>query len=86
MHPRFKEGELFFVHLTRPLTHGCDVVVELHPEPDAVGGEAFIRQYLGHDDDVMTLRQQNPRRVVSMPLGQIKSALRILTTEDLMGL
>ena len=57
MHPRFKEGEIVYVHPGRKPRIEDDVVVQLHPLQDGEPPRAFIKEYRGGDLAAITLRQ-----------------------------
>lgn len=57
MHPRFKEGEVVYVHPGRKPRIEDDVVVQLQPLQDGEPPRAFIKEYRGGDLVTITLRQ-----------------------------
>lgn len=57
MFPRYKDGEIVFVHPGRKPRVGSDVVVQLHPLEDGEPPRAFIKEYVSGDMASVTLRQ-----------------------------
>lgn len=65
MEPRFRQGDLLLIHPQRPVRKGNDVLVVVRSETD--DHEAFIKELVGVDPEVVTLRQLNPEKTFSIP-------------------
>ena len=86
MEPRFREGELVFVHPSRPPMPGCDVIVELHGERGEPG-PAYIKAYIKKTPTKLILGQHNPPRDdIEIPLDHVRAIFRILTSAELLGI
>ncbi len=86
MSPRYDEGDLIFVHPGRPPVAGCDVVVELHAQDDRGRNKALLKTYRGKTPNLLLLSQLNPRGDFEIPLDQVKQVLRVLRTNELLGI
>lgn len=86
MSPRYDEGDLIFVHPGRPPVPGCDVVVELHAQDDRGRNKALLKTYRGKTPNILLLSQLNPRHDFDIPLDQVKQVLRVLRTNELLGI
>lgn len=86
MSPRYDEGDLIFVHPGRPPVAGCDVVVELHSLDDRGRNKALLKTYRGKTPTLLLLSQLNPLSEFDIPLDQVKQVLRVLRTNELLGI
>jgi phage repressor protein C with HTH and peptisase S24 domain len=86
MSPRYDEGDLIFVHPGRPPVGGCDVVVELHAEDERGRNKALLKTYRGKTPNHLLLSQLNPCSDFDIPLDQVKQVLRVLRTNELLGI
>lgn len=82
MEPRYHSGELVYVDPTQPVRPNCYVVVQLKPIDGTASPRAFIKQFLRQDNDVVYLRQLNPKKDIRIPRGQVESLHRIVLGGD----
>ncbi len=85
MSPRYDEGDLIFLHPGRPPVPGCDVVVELHAQDEFGRHKALLKTYGGKTPTRLLLSQLNPAGPVEIPLDQVRQVLRVLRTNELLG-
>ena len=85
MHPRYDEGDLIFVHPGRPALTGSDVVVELHAKDEFGRPKALLKTYRGKTPTLLLLAQLNPPAEIEIPLDEVKQVLRVLRTNELLG-
>lgn len=83
MEPRYFEGELVYVHPTRPPTPMSFVVVQLRPEHDGGPVIAMIKRLVKRTHDKVTLEQFNPPERFEIQAESILAIHRILNGEDL---
>lgn len=85
MEPRFEAGNLLFVHPGRPVSPGCDVLIELHAEHGETGHcmvKTLVRQTAGK----YILKQYNPPRAdIEVPVDRVRHIYRVLRNEELLG-
>jgi phage repressor protein C with HTH and peptisase S24 domain/predicted XRE-type DNA-binding protein len=60
MSPRYRPGEVVWVHPHKPARRGDDVIVQVHPDEEGVPPYGFIKEFIGWQGDHLTLRQHNP--------------------------
>lgn len=84
MEPRYDEGDLVFVHMDRPPTIGCDVVVQVKDGEDEPI-TAYIKTLKRRTAKTLYLEQYNPKDVMEVPLSTVKSVHKILTTNEIYG-
>lgn len=85
MAPRYEPGDLVFVHPHRPVTPGCDVVVELKG-PDGTPGQCFIKRLVRMTARELLLAQFNPPRDdIAIARHLVRNVFRILTPKELLG-
>jgi len=85
MNPRYDEGDLVFVHPGRPPVPGSDVVVELHAKDEFGRTKALLKSYRGKTPNLLLLSQLNPVGDLEIPLTEVKQILRVLRTNELLG-
>ncbi len=85
MSPRYDEGDLIFVHPGRPPVPGCDVVVELQAIDDFGRHKALLKTYRGKTPTRLLLSQLNPEGPLELALPEIKQVLRVLRTNEILG-
>lgn len=86
MNPRYDEGDLIFVHPGRPAVTGSDVVVELHAKDEFGRPKALLKSYRGKTPTLLLLTQLNPHADIEIPLDEVKQVLRVLRTNELLGI
>lgn len=72
MFPRFKPGELIWIHPGRPPHVGQDVVIEFHA-PEGEAGKAIIAELVRRSASKVTVRKYNPPQDIDLPAKDIKS-------------
>ena len=86
MSPRYDEGDLIFVHPGRPPVTGSDVVVELHAKDEFGRHKALLKSYRGKSPTLLLLTQLNPPMEIQIPLTEVKQVIRVLRTNELLGI
>ena len=86
MSPRYDEGDLIFIHPGKPAVPGCDVVVELHAIDEFGRNKALLKTYRGKTPNRLLLTQLNPVGPLELPLSEVKQVLRVLRTNELLGI
>lgn len=83
MEPRYFAGELLYVHPGRPITPGCFVVVQLQPEHEGDTVQAFVKQFVRMDNNVVVVRELNPvPREFSLPRANVLDIHRIVQSGE----
>jgi len=85
MSPRYDEGDLIFVHPGRPAVTGSDVVIELHAKDEFGRPKALLKTYRGKTPTLLLLSQLNPKADIEIPLTDVKQVIRVLRTNELLG-
>lgn len=78
MVPRFKPGETVFVHPSKPPRHGADVVIQLVPEDEDSPPEGFIKEFVSHTAESLTVYQHNPPKTLKIPSDRVLSVHLIM--------
>ena len=86
MSPRYDEGDLIFVHPGRPPVTGSDVVIELHAKDEFGRPKALLKTYRGKTPTLLLLAQLNPASEIEIPLTEVKQVIRVLRTNELLGI
>jgi SOS-response transcriptional repressor LexA len=86
MSPRYDEGDLIFIHPGKPPVPGCDVVIELHAIDDFGRNKALLKTYRGKSPNRLLLSQLNPEGPLELQLSEVKQVLRVLRTNELLGI
>jgi len=86
MEPRYDEGDLIFVHPGKPPVPGCDVVVELNAVDEFGRQKALLKTYRGKTPTKLLLAQFNPEGPLELALDEVKQVLRVLRTNELLGI
>lgn len=85
MEPRYDNGGLLLVHPGRPVSPGCDVLVELHGEHGGVG-HCMVKTLVRKAGGKYILKQYNPPRDdIEVPIDQVRHIYRVLRPEELLG-
>jgi phage repressor protein C with HTH and peptisase S24 domain len=77
MEPRFREGEIVYCRPGKPARRGDDVVVQIE---DDTGRTAIVKEYVSADDAVITLRQHNPEKTITIPRDRVVSVHTVCGT------
>jgi phage repressor protein C with HTH and peptisase S24 domain len=73
MYPRFKSGELAYVHPRKPARRGDDVVVQVRPNAEDAPPRGFVKELVGYSGDKLVLKQFNPDIRIEFPRDDIVS-------------
>lgn len=73
MYPRFKSGELAYVHPRKPARKGDDVVVQVKPKVEDMPPRGFVKELVGYIGDKLVLKQYNPDVRIEFPRDDIVS-------------
>lgn len=85
MEPRYDNGGLLFVHPGRPVSPGCDVLVELHGDHGETG-HCMVKTLVRRANGKYILQQYNPPRDdIEIAVERVRHIYRILRNEELLG-
>lgn len=85
MSPRFDHGDLLYIHPGQPVRPGDYVLVELHGQ-DSEPGACYVKRLVKQTAHKLVLAQFNPPiDNIEVPADRVKSALKILTPTELLG-
>nr|WP_280637011.1 S24 family peptidase [Rhizobium sp. 16-449-1b] len=73
MYPRFKSGELAYVHPRKPPRRGDDVVVQVRPRDHDMPPRGFVKELVGYAGDKLVLKQFNPDIRIEFPREDVVS-------------
>ncbi len=85
MKERYEDGELIYVHPGRPVTIGCDVVVQISNGDEVV--KAMVKRLVRKTSQEIELRSINldyDQKII-IQMKDIKAIHRVLRTEELVG-
>ena len=77
MEPRFRSGEIAFVHPHKPVRAGDDVIVQIESDGKR---HAIIKQFKRFDDDVVVLEQHNPQKQLTYQKSEISALHSVIGT------
>jgi phage repressor protein C with HTH and peptisase S24 domain len=81
MEPRYRQGELIYVHPGRPAVPGAFVVVQFSRDGTPMPA-ALVKQFVRRDDKHLVLHQLNPAKDLKIPAAQILCVHRIVGTSE----
>lgn len=84
MSPRFKDGELVYVHRRTP-SIGDDVVVQLHPIHPETQPRGFIKHLVKRTASEWICEQYNPAQPVHFERQEVLRVDRVLKLHELLG-
>ena len=84
MEPRFKAGDLVFVHLHKPVRIGDSVVVQIAKTIDEPI-EAMIAVLAKRTSHEVVLKKYNPEKIINFDNANIVSIHKILEMRELFG-
>lgn len=64
MSPRYRSGEMVYVHPNKPARRGDDVIVQIKPREDGMPPRGYIKEFVGWTGSKLMLRQHNPAQSV----------------------
>lgn len=76
MSERYEHGETLWVNPHLPTPSGCFVVVVLNND------EAIVKKLLSRSDDVLRLRQLNPKKDFTLKMSDVRHVYRIVGSID----
>jgi phage repressor protein C with HTH and peptisase S24 domain len=82
MEPRYRQGELIYVHPGRPATPGSFVVVQFHKDGATPMPSALVKQFVRRDDRQVVLHQLNPDKDLKIQIAQVKAVHRIVGSSE----
>lgn len=77
MEPRYRAGEVAYVHPHMPVRKGDFVVVQIQPGENEPR-EGYIKEFVSLDAKRLRLTQLNPRKTIEFPASQVVSVHRII--------
>lgn len=84
MEPRFKTGELVFIHPHRPIRAGDDVIFQTHDKHTDVI-ISFIKEYVRETEDRYIAQQYNPKSTVEFFKNNVEKLHRVMRLNELVG-
>jgi phage repressor protein C with HTH and peptisase S24 domain/lambda repressor-like predicted transcriptional regulator len=84
MAPRYRHGELVFMHPGRPPGKGCYVLVQLgdRNEPPGATTRALIKEYVRQTASKLFLAQLNPPRTIEIDMALVRGIHRIVASGE----
>ena len=76
MIPKYKNGDLVYVHPTRTITKGRYVLVETKEH------KGFIKQFVAWRDDCLVLNQFNPDKEIILPKSEVLRVMLAIGSLD----
>lgn len=73
MYPRYKSGELVYVHPGKPARRGDDVIVQIKPRDEHMPPRGFVKELVGFIGDKLVLKQYNPDIRIEFPRSDVIS-------------
>lgn len=73
MYPRFRAGELAYVHPGLPARRGDDVIVQIRPREEDMPPRGFVKELVGWASDQLVLHQFNPESQLKFPRTSVVS-------------
>lgn len=73
MYPRYKSGELVYVHPGKPARRGDDVIVQIRPHEEDMPPRGFVKELVGYVGDKLVLKQYNPDSKIEFPRDDVIS-------------
>jgi len=85
MFPKFEPGERLYVDPHRKPRQGEYVVVELHGETEGEPGKGYIKRLVKQTPTRLVVSQFNPPKELEFEATQVKRVLRVIPTDELLG-
>jgi phage repressor protein C with HTH and peptisase S24 domain len=85
MFPKFEPGERLYVDPHRKPRAGEYVVVELHGESEGEPGKGYIKRLVKQTPTRLVVSQFNPPRELEFESDRVKRVLRVIPTDELLG-
>lgn len=85
MWPRFRPGALVYCDPSRPPRIGDDVVVVMAAFEPGKPPQAYLKELVRRSASEIVTRQFNPDKEVRFPADQVQQVIRVLTTNEVMG-
>ena len=76
MDPKYKDGDLAYIHPRKKLIKDRYVLVE------TIFHTGLIKQYVGWKDDTLLLRQYNPDKMITLPRNEIRNVMLVIGSMD----
>ena len=77
MEPRFRSGEIAFVHPHKPVRAGDDVIVQIESNGKR---HAVIKQFKRFADDAVVLQQHNPEKEITYQKSEVSALHSVIGT------
>jgi len=85
MFPKFEPGERLYVDPHRKPRQGEYVVVELHGESEGEPGKGYIKRLVKQTPTRLVVSQFNPPKELEFEADRVKRLLRVIPTDELLG-
>jgi phage repressor protein C with HTH and peptisase S24 domain/lambda repressor-like predicted transcriptional regulator len=84
MAPRYRHGELVFMHPGRPPSRGCYVLVQIGAasDPSSSTARALIKEYVRQTPAKLFLAQLNPPKTIEIDMKLVKGIHRIVASGE----
>lgn len=78
MVPRYRPGEIAYVHPAKPPRRGDDVVVQIRPRNEGEPPHGFVKQFVAWTDSKLILHQFNPAGDIEFDKNMVVSVHTIM--------
>lgn len=85
MAPRHEPGELRYCDPSRPPRIGDDVVIVLAVQEPGKPPQSYLKRLVRRSASEIVAEQFNPAKEVRFPTDQVQQVIRVLTTNEVMG-
>jgi phage repressor protein C with HTH and peptisase S24 domain len=82
MEPRYRPGEMIYIHPGKPATIGCYVLVQLKPKNPGEPRPALIKRLVKNTGTTIGLEQFNPPETCDIALSDVVSMHRIVASGE----
>ncbi|MEN2980890.1 S24 family peptidase [Tistrella bauzanensis] len=82
MAPRYMVGEIVHVHPGKPISPGCYVVAQIRNGDPHTQMRGMIKQYIKRDNDIVSLNQINPQRMINISSSDVIALHRIVGSSE----
>lgn len=73
MEPRYKPGEIVYVHPYKPIKKGACVVAQIAGDNDDGTIECYIKEFVSNNEKTLRLKQYNPEKELRFAKAKVKA-------------
>lgn len=81
MEPALRAGFTAYVHPTRPIRRGDDVVAQIYEQPGGAAVVGLVKRFVAYTDEELVVEQFNPPREIRFPRPRVKSVHKVVWVE-----